>query len=724
MRPSEFFAEELAPSRRRIVEAARNATKATITTGLAAIMQIAGPFGTLFAFRIGQPGISLGLFEGVLIVVCAAAMQAAIVPITGKLLDYPGAIIAFLFVVFAMIAYLLSNTKLFLILALVAIGTITTVYVGIFKPDSIGWGSAYTFDGILVATVVMVAIDTLLWPSLPEPRLLESIAEDLERIRSRLALVGHRYLDPLTVPLPATLVPSVLARNLVLMKSFVDKMKPSPQRSAVLLDAITIAEHAYLEVERLAVLADEPLANEIRRNYRQEIELALSALDDALTEKVHDVLTGLDDAHVPPEWIFDFRMAIQRLSEVGMQTAASDELSRRGLLNLFGFINGLEVIGNLLEPRERVLTSTYSNIAVAHTVSKQSPVFDRMAFRFSVKLGATVTLGLLIGLTSQRADLQTILWSVIVAAQPNQYGAVVRKTLLRLAGCILGGLAALGAMVLVSENFDSLAAYLVAIFGVTMVSTYVAQSDEWLGYAGIQTGITFLICYVGLGPSSNVYSPLWRFWGIVLGVLTTGLVFLTLWPEYAREKVVDALDKLLGTILEFSEGVAEKRITEPQIAAAERQVSANLLVVLNLADQARLEGGRGKTTSAAAIESASVLIRVAYRFELIAQRRLAGSEWFTSEEVLKRQQAFEVGCCALLATQLAKLRASDSPDRIAQSSTLLVDLARVNDDFAASESMPLSPEARILLAAEQETYSRLSDLLKNLETSLSRIALS
>ena len=170
---AEFFARELAPSQRRFVEAARNATKATLTTALAAIMQVVGPFGPLFAFRIGQPGITLGIFEGLLIIVSAAVMQAAIVPITGKLLDSPGLIMAFLFIVFATIAYLLSNTKLFLILALVAIGTITTVYVGIFKPGSIGWGSAYTFDGILVATVVMVIIDSLIWPSPPLPRLLE-----------------------------------------------------------------------------------------------------------------------------------------------------------------------------------------------------------------------------------------------------------------------------------------------------------------------------------------------------------------------------------------------------------------------------------------------------------------------------------------------------------------------------------------------------------------------
>jgi hypothetical protein len=145
-------------------------------------MQTLGPFGPLFAFRIGRPGISLGLFEGALVIVTAAVVQVAIVPITGKLLDYPGLILAFVFLVFTAVGYLLSATpRLFLILALVAVGTITTVYVGLFEPGQIGWGSTFTFDGILIATLVMVALDTSIWPSPPEPRLLESVAIELKK---------------------------------------------------------------------------------------------------------------------------------------------------------------------------------------------------------------------------------------------------------------------------------------------------------------------------------------------------------------------------------------------------------------------------------------------------------------------------------------------------------------------------------------------------------------
>ncbi len=411
MSPIDFFRRELAPSHRRFVEAARNATKTTLTTGLAATMQIVGPFGPLFAFRIGQPGISLGLFEGVITIAFAAAMQAAIEPITGKLLDYPGLIMAFLFLVFATMGYLLSNTRLFLILALVAVGTITTVYVGIFEPGQIGWGSTYTFDGILVATLVMVVIDTLTWPSPPEPRLLASIVADLERTRARLELVGQRYLDRFAAPLPTPQVASMLARNLALLKPVKEQMKPTPHHLAALIDAVMTAEHAYLEVERLAVLADEPARDELKEDHREEIEVALRALDRALAQRAEDILAGRLDPQDSEEWVPDLRVNVRRLSQLSTQTLpASDKVNPSGLSNILGFIGGLEAIGNLLDSRERP-GSAGEDSSDAEADLEPRPFFDPVAFRFSIKLGAAIRLGLIVGLTTQRADLQTILWT-------------------------------------------------------------------------------------------------------------------------------------------------------------------------------------------------------------------------------------------------------------------------------------------------------------------------
>lgn len=733
MSPSAFFARELAPSHRRLIEAARSAAKSTVTTGLAAAMQILGPFGPLFVFRIGQPGISLGIREGAITIIFAAAMQAVIVPIAGKLLDYPGLIMAFLFVVFAAIAYLMSNTRLFLILALVAVGTITTVYVGIFEPGQIGWGSTYTFDGILVATLVMVVFDTLIWPSPPEPRLLESVAADFERIRGRFAVVGRRYLDPFAPSLPIPQLTSMLARNLALLNSVKQQTRPTPQRFAALLGAVMSAERVYLEVERLALLADEPVSDQIRQNHRDDIEATLHALDQAFAEKTADILAGLPAREDPPQWTSDLRAAIQRLGTSSVEALpagdesapARDEFTPSELSNLLGFVDGIQTLGSLLESREQGPSSITAAPMGTEADFEPRPFFDPAAFRFSIKLGAAITLGLLVGLTTQRADLQTILWSTVVAGQPNHYGAVVRKTFLRLTGCVLGGLAALAAMNMVSRNFDTLPPYLAAIFVVTMVSTYVAQSDEWLGYAGIQAGITFLICYVGLGPTSDIYRPLWRFWGIVLGVLTSGFVFLLLWPEYASDKVIEALDKSIRTTLGFGKEVAERQITEERIATAERHLSANLLEVLNMADQARLEGRRGFNNSTAAIEAASTIVRIAYRFDIIARARMAGARALQSEQILEHQATIERACCAALEIQLAKLGRTASPEHLAQfSGAPMIDFAPMTELFAAAESTQLSPEDRILLAAELESYRRLPVLLLSLDSSLSRIATS
>jgi uncharacterized membrane protein YccC len=713
-----FLAKELAPTRRRFVEAARTAVKATVTTGCAATLQILGPFGALFAFRLGQPGISFGLFEGGLTIVSAAIMQAAIVPITGKLLDYPGLIIAFLFVVFATVAYLLSNTRLFLILALVAVGTITTVYVGIFEPGQIGWGSTYTFNGILAATLVMVAVDTWIWPSPAEPRLLESVAADFERSRMRLEMITQRYLDPLSAPLPTPQLVSRLASHLALLESIKEHANPTPERLARLLDAVVTSERVFLEMERLAVLAEEPVSDEIRPRYRHQLKAVLSELDAVLARRAEDVLAGIPVSRNPAEQVPNLRGLIQQLKEASVQILAGRETATTfGASNFAGFVDALDVIENLLvTPLFRAVATEAAE--VENTAGHQ--FFDSDRFRFSVKLGLTMVLGLQVGLTTQRPDLQTILWSIAVAGQPNQYGAVLRKTILRLVGCMMGGLAALAAMLLVSQNFDSLPPYLVAIFAVTFFSTYVAQSSDWLNYAGIQTGITFLICYVGLGPSSDIYRPLWRFWGIVLGVLTTGFVFLFLWPEYASDKLIDSLSKLIRSTAAFAREVGEGTVTEEQTDALEGRLSTNLLEALNLADQAKLEGRRGLVNSTNGVDAAATLIRIAYRFQVIARARVSGAEATLPRDVLAHRFAQEREYCLALESKIDMLESVRSQDRSsAPLPQSMIEFTHMSDDLA---TRVLSENGD--LAAQLESYRRLPVLLEHLGAALSKIAVA
>jgi uncharacterized membrane protein YccC len=635
----------------------------------------------------------------------------------------------FLFGVFTAIAYLLSNTRLFLPLALVAIGTITTTYVGIFKPGEIGWGSTYTFDGILLATLVMVFLDTYLWPSPLEPKLLESVAADLATTRKRLALIGQRYLDPSLAPLPSPIAKSRLAPSLALLNSVKEHAKPSSQRFAALLQAVITTEHTYLEVERLAVLADEAVADELRRSHGEAIVNALGVLDAAFAEQIDHTLAGLSEVEETARWAADLRETIRHLARMSAHTlSTTDQPIAPAGLNFLGFLDGLEAVGSLLEPREPEPDPAPLDASEADGGVEASPFVDSARLRFGIKLGATVTLGLLVGLTTQRADLQTILWSIAVAGQPNQYGAVIRKTILRLTGCIIGGLAALAAMIVVSQNFDSLPPYLVAIFVVTWFSAYVAQSSEWLSYAGIQAGITFLICYVGLGPSSNIYEPLWRFWGIVLGLLTTGFVFLFLWPEYARDKVIDTLAKLIGTTLAFANDVAERSITDGRISVIERRLSNDLLEVLNMADHAKLEGPVGRANSKAAVEAAALLVRVAYRFQTIARVRMTGLEMALPEDLRQHCAALERGYCSSLESSLEKLRSVEPFEELtvqevpAESSE-----QNLSDAELLSRAMTRDADGTTYAHADWttqlEAYRRMPILLSLLDSVFSNIAI-
>jgi len=261
-----------------------------------------------------------------------------------------------------------------------------------------------------------------------------------------------------------------------------------------------------------------------------------------------------------------------------------------------------------------------------------------------------------------------------------------------------------------------------------LFSTYVSQSSEWLGYAGIQTGITFLICYVGLAPSSNIYEPLWRFWGIVLGVLTTGCVFLFLWPEYASDKVVASLKRLMRTTLELASDVTGKSSSDGRPSVIERHLRTDLLQVLNMADQARLEGTRGAEVSKAAFDAAAFLIRIAYRFQTITRARLAGSERHLSDRLRHRCAALERAFCHSLEPDLEKLTSVEPFEELAaQAVPAESSEQNLNDaellSRATIRDADCTTYAHADWATQLEAYRRMTILLSRLHSALSNIAI-
>src|SRR5262249_20972117 len=154
----------------------------------------------------------------------------------------------------------------------------------------------------------------------------------------------------------------------------------------------------------LAVLAEEPVSDEIRQTYRHQLKVVLSELDAALARRAEDVLAGIPGSENPAKGVSPhLRGAIQQLKDESAQIPAGRETSTTsGSSNFAGFVDALDVIENLL------VTPPFGGVATETAELENSAghqFFDSDRFRFSVKLGLTMVLGLQVGLTTQRSDL-------------------------------------------------------------------------------------------------------------------------------------------------------------------------------------------------------------------------------------------------------------------------------------------------------------------------------
>ena len=115
-----------------------------------------------------------------------------------------------------------------------------------------------------------------------------------------------------------------------------------------------------------------------------------------------------------------------------------------------------------------------------------------------------MVIGYVIGLITHRADLSTILTTIIVTALPT-YGAALRKMILRIVGAVLGGGVSLLAINIATPNFSSLPSYMLVTFVILFISFYASLSSGRVAYAGKQLGTTFLLVFAGLSPPPDVY---------------------------------------------------------------------------------------------------------------------------------------------------------------------------------------------------------------------------
>jgi hypothetical protein len=619
-----LLARELAPSPRKLRTALRLATMGATGAGLIASCHVNSELGTYIVWLLVGAGPMMSLSRAVRFLIAQALALIASVVMARLLAETPWLLLPFLFVLFSGSTYLGTIWKLGAYLLLIQVVSLNVFYGVIFAPENIGWDAAGEFGGSAIAFAVVVLFDNWVWPDPGEALLREALGASVARARLRLLAAAQYYLHPEAARRPPLPPPtSDLPMHMALLDQAVAE-RISDHRHAVLLAAVTRVARIYLEVDRLIVEVRENVPREIRALVQPEIETAVeaiaAALDEFAQELPADIPVGVDEP--PPASRTQARLAMDNLDArmIQVRPAYIGKASSSEIENFASFHDSLAA---LTEHIERLLDEPPLASAVTSSktpVPRLTDPPDPATVRYSLKVGLCAVAGYIVGATSQRPDLSTILTTVLITALPT-YGAVQRKMILRIVGALLGGVVSLLTIILVTPNFVTLPAYLIAVFLVFYVSGYSSLSSGRLAYAAKQIGTTFAIVFAGLSPSVDIYEPLWRIWGILLGTLVVAVVFFILWPEYAGDALFPRLRRVLQQTLALVPGGSATN-TEHEILQANSQTMRILAEILSVADDAQVEGRASLVDHHSIVEAAGMLRRIANRLSSIATERI------------------------------------------------------------------------------------------------------
>jgi predicted membrane protein len=618
-----LLGRELAPTSRKLRTAARLATIGTLGAGLVASTHVYNELGTYIVWLLVGAGPMMSARKASTFLIAEAIALAASVVLAGILSETPWLMLPFLFSVISFSTYLGTTRNLGAALLLIQVVCLSIFYGVAFAPDEIGWNASGAFGGSVIAFGTLVLFDNWLWPDRGEGILLGSLGTSVERYRSRLLAAADFYLDRPDAPRPPLPPPtSDLPEHMNFLSRAVAE-GVSEHRHAILLAAITRVARIGLEVDRLTFAARQNVPHEIRAMARPELQATVDAIAVVLDELAREFRTyipvGSDNP--PPPSRVRARLAMDALSARVIQirpayirTASSAEIE-----NFAAFTDSLAVLTSHIERLLDQPPQPPSGVP-AKSPAPQSTALDPEVVRYSMKVGLCVVVGYTIGLITQRPDLSTILTTILITALPT-YGAALRKMILRILGVIIGGVLTLLTIIIVTPNFETLPTYLLALFLVFYLSAYSSLSSGRISYAGKQIGTTFALAFAGLSPAFDVYAPLWRIWGVLLGTLVAGIVFLLLWPEYAGDSLLPRLREVIRDTLALAPGGSASN-SEDEIQQANSATMRTLAEILEVSDDAHLEGRTSTVNHNAIVEASGTLRRIANRLASIATGRI------------------------------------------------------------------------------------------------------
>jgi len=399
------------------------------------------------------------------------------------------------------------------------------------------------------------------------------------------------------------------------------------------------------------------------------------------------------------------------------------------------FARGLRKIGELLDhPLGSVDSAAFAEARPAGATPPGRA--ERSVIHHVASVGLAVTLAYVVGLASQRSDLSVIMWTTLLTGQ-STYGATLHKAILYVVGAVIGGVLTLATIIVVSPNSESVSSYLGHVLH-RVVHLFLRRPEQRpSGLCGSSDRHDVPLRILRVEPDAEVVEPLWRLWGILLGLGILSAVFLLVPPEYAGKALLPCLTRLLRAALDLLRPAAG--LTRPRIHDIAKDSTRRLTQLLGIADDARLEGRHSQIRPDRVIDAAGTLRRIMQQLGSMASGRLAMPQVALPADLEAARAAMD----AVLRTHLqpwleavqrldalgAKQREHhrrvllDAADRV-RAVDLALPLAALHHCVSVTvlaEPAAWPAEARSILLAELASYDRLGELMTELDDQLMHI---
>jgi multidrug resistance protein MdtO len=122
----------------------------------------------------------------------------------------------------------------------------------------------------------------------------------------------------------------------------------------------------------------------------------------------------------------------------------------------------------------------------------------------------------------------------------------VERQVLRFAGCGIGAVAGLAAIVFLMPNVTSIAGLMGVVFLAALASGWIAAGGPRISYAGFQLAFAFFLSVIqGAAPAFDMTIARDRTIGIIFGNLVVAVAFTQIWPVTIVERIDPAIAALL-----------------------------------------------------------------------------------------------------------------------------------------------------------------------------------